>query len=78
VGNAGLFNAPHERAIYANAGDEPSGVVNEVLIGNGNYAYKAALSAYGSMVESPHQSARICISRNRLRSQNIWPEVLRF
>ncbi len=39
------------RAIVANAGDEPSVVVNKVLEGKGNFGYNAANSTYGDMVE---------------------------
>ena len=38
------------REIVANAGDEPSVVVNEVVKNNGNYGYNAATSEYGDMV----------------------------
>ena len=38
------------REIVANAGDEPSVVVNKVLEGKGNYGYNAASSEYGDMV----------------------------
>ena len=39
------------REIVANAGDEPSVVVNEVVKGKGNYGYNAANGTYGDMVE---------------------------
>jgi chaperonin GroEL len=39
------------RAIVANAGDEPSVVVNQVLGGSGSYGYNAASSVYGDMLE---------------------------
>lgn len=39
------------REIVANAGDEPSVVVNEVVKNKGNYGYNAATSEYGDMVE---------------------------
>jgi chaperonin GroEL len=39
------------RAITANAGDEPSVVVNKVLEGSGNYGYNAASGEYGDMLE---------------------------
>jgi chaperonin GroEL len=39
------------RAIVANAGDEPSVVVNKVLEGTGNFGYNAATSEYGDLVE---------------------------
>jgi len=39
------------REIVANAGDEPSVVVNEVVKGKGNYGYNAATGEYGDMVE---------------------------
>jgi chaperonin GroEL len=39
------------REIVANAGDEPSVVVNKVLEGKGNYGYNAATGEYGDMVE---------------------------
>jgi len=38
------------RAIVANAGDEPSVVVNKVLEGKGSYGYNAASSEYGDML----------------------------
>lgn len=38
------------REIVANAGDEPSVVVNEVVKNKGNYGYNAATSEYGDMV----------------------------
>jgi len=39
------------RWIAANAGDEPSVVVNKVLEGKGNYGYNAQSGEYGDMVE---------------------------
>lgn len=39
------------REIVANAGDEPSVVVNKVNEGQGNYGYNAATGEYGDMVE---------------------------
>ncbi len=39
------------REIVANAGDEPSVVVNAVLGGKGNYGYNAANGTYGDMIE---------------------------
>ncbi|MBW7902248.1 MAG: chaperonin GroEL [Rhodocyclaceae bacterium] len=39
------------REIVANAGDEPSVVVNEVVKGQGNYGYNAATGEYGDLVE---------------------------
>ena len=39
------------REIVANAGDEPSVVVNAVLQGTGNCGYNAATSEYGDLVE---------------------------
>jgi chaperonin GroEL len=39
------------REIVANAGDEPSVVVNEVVKGSGNYGFNAANGTYGDMVE---------------------------
>ena len=39
------------RWIVANAGDEPSVVLNKVVEGKGNYGYNAATSEYGDMVE---------------------------
>jgi chaperonin GroEL len=39
------------REIVANAGDEPSVVVNAVLNGKGNYGYNAANATYGDMIE---------------------------
>ena len=39
------------REIVANAGDEPSVVVNKVSEGSGNYGYNAATGEYGDMVE---------------------------
>jgi chaperonin GroEL len=39
------------RWIAANAGDEPSVVVNKVLEGKGNYGYNAQSGEYGDMVD---------------------------
>ncbi|AOY00487.1 chaperonin GroEL [Jeongeupia sp. USM3] len=39
------------RQIVANAGDEPSVVVNKVVEGTGNYGYNAATGEYGDLVE---------------------------
>ncbi|HLO77798.1 MAG TPA: TCP-1/cpn60 chaperonin family protein, partial [Magnetospirillum sp.] len=39
------------REIVANAGDEPSVVVNAVLNGKGNYGYNAANGTYGDMID---------------------------
>ena len=39
------------RQIVANAGDEPSVVLNNVASGEGNYGYNAANGEYGDMVE---------------------------
>jgi chaperonin GroEL len=39
------------RQIVANAGEEPSVVVNKVVEGKGNYGFNAATGAYGDMVE---------------------------
>ncbi|MFO1344830.1 MAG: chaperonin GroEL [Rhodocyclaceae bacterium] len=39
------------REIVANAGDEPSVVVNEVVKGSGNFGFNAANGTYGDMVE---------------------------
>jgi chaperonin GroEL len=39
------------RIIVANAGDEPSVVVNKVLEGKGNYGYNAQNGVYGDMIE---------------------------
>ena len=38
------------REIVANAGDEPSVVVNEVVKGSGNFGYNAATGEYGDLV----------------------------
>jgi len=38
------------RAIVANAGDEPSVVVNKVIEGKGSFGYNAATSEYGDML----------------------------
>jgi len=40
------------RQIAANAGDEPSVVLNKIAEGKGNYGYNAATGEYGDMVES--------------------------
>ncbi|GHD66957.1 chaperonin GroEL [Jeongeupia chitinilytica] len=39
------------RQIVANAGDEPSVVVNRVVEGSGNFGYNAATGEYGDLVE---------------------------
>lgn len=39
------------RQIVANAGEEPSVVINKVLEGQGNFGYNAGTSEYGDMVE---------------------------
>ena len=39
------------REIVANAGDEPSVVVNKVLEGKGNFGYNAANGTYGDMID---------------------------
>jgi len=39
------------REIVANAGDEPSVVVNKVIEGSGNFGYNATTGEYGDMVE---------------------------
>jgi chaperonin GroEL len=39
------------REIVANAGDEPSVVVNRVVEGSGNFGYNAATGEYGDLVE---------------------------
>ena len=39
------------REIVANAGEEPSVVLNKVAEGKGNYGYNAATGQYGDMVE---------------------------
>jgi chaperonin GroEL len=39
------------REIVANAGDEPSVVVNKVLEGKGNYGYNAQNGQYGDMID---------------------------
>ena len=39
------------RQIVANAGDEPSVVINKVLEGKANYGYNAATGEYGDLVE---------------------------
>ena len=39
------------RQIVANAGDEPSVVVNKVVDGKGNFGFNAATGEYGDMVE---------------------------
>ena len=41
----------HMRQIVANAGGEPSVVVNKVLEGNGNFGYNAGNDSYGDMLE---------------------------
>jgi len=39
------------RQICANAGDEPSVVLNKVAEGEGNFGYNAATGEYGDMIE---------------------------
>jgi chaperonin GroEL len=39
------------REIVANAGEEPSVVLNKVAEGKGNFGYNAATGSYGDMVE---------------------------
>ena len=39
------------REIAANAGDEPSVVINKVLEGKGNFGYNAATGEYGDLVK---------------------------
>src|SRR5207344_2288920 len=39
------------REIVANAGDEPSVVINKVLEGTGTYGFNAANGTYGDMIE---------------------------
>jgi len=39
------------RQIVANAGDEPSVVINKVLEGKGNFGYNAGTGEYGDMVD---------------------------
>ena len=39
------------REIVANAGDEPSVVINKVLEGKGNFGYNAQTGAYGDLIE---------------------------
>ncbi|MEW5838303.1 MAG: chaperonin GroEL [Pseudomonadota bacterium] len=39
------------RTIVANAGDEPSVILNKVAEGSGNFGYNAASSEYGDMIE---------------------------
>ena len=39
------------RQIVANAGDEPSVVVNKVLEGKGNFGFNAGTGEYGDMIE---------------------------
>ena len=39
------------RQIVANAGDEPSVVINAVLEGKGNFGYNASNGTYGDLVE---------------------------
>jgi chaperonin GroEL len=39
------------REIVANAGGEPSVVVNAILAGKGNYGFNAANDTYGDMIE---------------------------
>ncbi|MES2205908.1 MAG: chaperonin GroEL [Pseudomonadota bacterium] len=39
------------RQIVANAGEEPSVILNNILAGTGNYGYNAATGSYGDLVE---------------------------
>ncbi|HEX4910736.1 MAG TPA: TCP-1/cpn60 chaperonin family protein, partial [Permianibacter sp.] len=39
------------RQIVANAGEEPSVILDKVVAGSGNYGYNAATGEYGDMVE---------------------------
>jgi chaperonin GroEL len=39
------------RQIVANAGDEPSVVINAVKAGEGNFGYNAATGEYGDMLK---------------------------
>jgi chaperonin GroEL len=39
------------REIVANAGGEPSVVVNQIMAGSGNYGFNAANDTYGDMIE---------------------------
>jgi len=39
------------RQIVANAGEEPSVILNNILAGSGNYGYNAATGTYGDLVE---------------------------
>ena len=39
------------RQIVANAGDEPSVVVNKIVEGKGNYGFNASTGVYGDMVD---------------------------
>ncbi|OQW93105.1 MAG: chaperonin GroL, partial [Beggiatoa sp. IS2] len=39
------------RQIVANAGDEPSVILNKIIEGTGNFGYNAATGAFGDMVE---------------------------
>jgi len=39
------------REIVANAGDEPSVVINKVLEGKGNFGYNAQTGGYGDMID---------------------------
>ena len=39
------------RQIVANAGDEPSVVVNKIVEGKGNFGFNAQTSQYGDLVE---------------------------
>ncbi len=52
------------RQIVANAGEEPSVVINAVKNGEGNYGYNAATGEYGDMLEmgilDPDQSNPFC------------------
>jgi chaperonin GroEL len=49
-------NLSHERAIFSNAGLEPSVVVNKVLTGKGDYGYNAATGEYGGVTRTALQN----------------------
>ncbi len=59
------------REIVANAGDEPSVVVNKVLEGKGNFGYNAATGEYGDLVAmgvlDPDQGHAHCAAERRVR-----------
>ena len=58
------------RQIVANAGGEPSVVVNKVLEGEGNYGYNAGSGEYGDMIEmgvlDPAKSNPFCAATRRI------------